>query len=151
MGRGESRNAFTVELLPKGGAEMVGLLIVDKDRSSRKMLANLLIEEGYDVTVTSSAAQALYDICRNSAQVVLLGEEFDDLTAADLIPMLKQCNKDLNIILVSDQVPLPLIRKVRREGIFYHALRPFGAEGREEIRQAVKCAFASLSNCHALH
>jgi len=130
---------------------MVGLLIVDKDKTSRRMLADLLIEEGYDVTVTSSAAQALYDILKKSAQVVLLGEEFDDLAAADLIPLLKQCKKDLSIILVSGEVPLPMMRKVRKEGIFYHALRPLGAEGREEIRQAVRCALASLSNCHASH
>lgn len=128
---------------------MIGLLIVDKDKTSRRLLADLLIEEGYDVTVTSSAAQALYDILKKSAQVVLLGEEFDDLKAADLIPLLKKCKKDLNIILVSDQVPLPFIRKVRKEGIFYHALKPLGAEGREEIRQAVRCALANLSNCHA--
>ncbi|MBJ6726303.1 response regulator [Geomesophilobacter sediminis] len=127
----------------------MGLLIVDKDKTARRVLADLLIEEGYDVTVTSSAAQALYDILKKSAQVVLLGEEFDELRAADLIPLLKQCRKDVNIILVSDKVPLPLIRKVRKEGIFYHALRPLGAEGREEIRQAVRCALASVQNCHS--
>src|SRR5690242_4112920 len=122
---------------------MVKLLVVDKDRSARKMLADLLMEEGYQVTVTGSAAQALYHVLKNRAQVVLLGDEFDDSNAADLIPILKQCNKDMSIILVSDELPLSLIRRIRKEGIFYHALKPFGAEGREEIRQVVRCAFAN--------
>ena len=131
---------------------MVGLLILDKDRAARKLLADILIEEGYDVTVTGSAAQALHDILKKNAHVVLLGEQFDDISAAELVPILKQCNKELSIILVSSDASLPLIRKMRTEGIFYHALKPVRAEDREEIRQAVRCAFANLSGVHhAMH
>jgi hypothetical protein len=34
---------------------------------------------------------------------------------------------------------------VRKEGIFYHALRPAEPEDEEEIRQVVKCAMESLT------
>ena len=125
---------------------MLGLLIADKDLESRKQMADIFIEAGYNVMVTNSAANALDGILKKTAQVVLLGSEFDDLPAVDLIPLLKKCNRKLTIILVSDEVPLPQIRKARREGIFYHALKPSGAEDREEIRQAVQCAFASIIN-----
>jgi len=122
---------------------MVSVLVVDKDPSARKILADLLVEEGYDVSVTGSAAQALYLVLKNGSQVVLLGQEVEDSSIADLIPILKQLNRKMRIILVSDDLPLAQVRKVRKEGIFYHALRPFGADGREEIRQAVKCAFSN--------
>jgi hypothetical protein len=36
------------------------------------------------------------------------------------------------------------LRKLRTEGIFYHALKPVDAEDREEIRQAVACAFKNI-------
>jgi len=49
------------------------------------------------------------------------------------------------IILVADNTPLPLMRKVRQEGIFCHVLRPVEPEGEEEIRQVVKCAMESLT------
>lgn len=123
---------------------MRGLLIADKDMDSRKRMAELLIEAGYNVTVTNSAADALYGILKQTAQVVLLSGEFDDLTAVDLIPLMKRCNRNLTIILVADEVPLQQIRRVRREGIFYHALRPVGTDDREEIRQAVQCAFDTM-------
>ena len=74
----------------------------------------------------------------------MLGSKFDELSAAELIPLLKQCNRRLTIILVSADASLPLIRKLRREGIFYHALRPVDGEGKEEIRKAVQCAFEHL-------
>jgi DNA-binding NtrC family response regulator len=124
---------------------MLGLLIADENVDSRKLMADLFIEAGYNVIVTNSAANALYGILKRTAQVVLLGSQFDELTAMDLIPLLKKCNRDLTIILVSDDLSLSLLRKLRKEGIFYHALKPVQPEDREEIRQVVQCAFKNLA------
>ncbi len=124
---------------------MQGLLIADKDVDCRKQMAELFIEAGYNVIVTNSAANALDGILKKTAQVVLLGSGFDDLTAADLIPLLKSCNRKLSIILLADDASLPLIRKLRSEGIFYHALKPVSGEDRDEIRQVVDCAFQRFS------
>ncbi|MBT0652376.1 response regulator [Geomobilimonas luticola] len=126
---------------------MLGLLIADKDVDARKQMADIFIEAGYNVTVTNSAVTALYGILKKSAQVVILGNEFDELTAVDLIPLLKKCNRNLTIILVSDEVSLPLIRKVRREGIFFHALK----QDKDEIREAVQCAFENINQLQANH
>ena len=124
---------------------MLELLIADKDAAARKQMANLLIEAGYDVTVTDSAAKAISGVLKKTARVVLLGTELDEFTSAEIVPLLKQCNRKLMIILIADDAPLPLIRKVRKEGIFYHALRPAEPEDEEEIRQVVKCAMESLT------
>ena len=101
---------------------MQGLLIVDEDMDCRKQMASMFIEFGYNVIVTNSVESALSGILKKTAQVVLLGTKFDELTAAELIPLLKQCNRKLTII----------------------ALKPGNAEDREEIRQAVQCAFESV-------
>jgi len=123
---------------------MLGILIADQDVECRKQMAELLIEAGYNVIVSNSAADALDGILKKSVQVVLLGNEFDKLKAAEIVPILKQCNRDLTIILISAETSLPLLRKLRNEGIFYHALKPTSGEDKEEIRKAVKCAFESL-------
>jgi DNA-binding NtrC family response regulator len=124
---------------------MVGLLIADKNMETRQQMANLLIKAGYDVTVTDSAVKALHGVLKKTAQVVLLGTALDELTSGELIPLLKRCNRNLMIILVADDAPLPMIRKARTDGIFYHALRPEEPEGEEEIRQVVKCAMDNLN------
>jgi DNA-binding NtrC family response regulator len=123
---------------------MLGILIADQDVECRKQMADLFIEAGYNVIVTNSAADALDGILKKSVQVVLLGSEFDKLKATEIVPILKQCNRDLTIILVSAETSLPLLRKLRNEGIFYHALKPINGEDKEEIRKAVECAFESL-------
>jgi len=124
---------------------MVGLLIADKNVETRKQMASLLINAGYDVMVTDSAVKAIDGVLKKTAQVVLLGSALDELTSAELIPLLKHCNPHLMIILIADDAPLPMIRKARTEGIFYHALRPAEPEDEEEIRQVVKCALENLN------
>ncbi len=116
------------------------ILIADSDPEVRKLLAGLLIEAGYKVSATGSAARALGDVLSRNAQVLILGTQLECLTAADLVPLLKKCNQDATIILVTDDQPLPLIRKVRREGIFYHLLRPANSDDGEELCLAVRCA-----------
>lgn len=124
---------------------MPGLLIADKDAGTRRKMANLLIEAGYDVMVTDSAAKTIYGVLNKTAEVVLLGTALGEFTPAELVPLLKKCNRDLMIILVADDTPLSLMRKVRQEGIFYHALRPVEPKDDEEIRQAVKCAMKNMT------
>ena len=124
---------------------MSRLMIAEQDRDCRSMMAELLSEEGYSVTVTDSTADALSGILKKGAQVVLLGSEFDDVAAAELIPLLKQCNREVTIILVSNDESQPDIRRIRTEGIFYHALKPTKLEDTDEIRQAVRCAFQNIS------
>ena len=34
---------------------------------------------------------------------------------------------------------------IRREGVFYHALKPEAQEDREELLEAVRCAFANVT------
>lgn len=121
-----------------------GILIVDEDKDCRKQMAEMFIDAGYDVTVTDSMASVLYGVLKKTAQVVVLGSKCDELAAADIIPLLKQCNRNLPIILITADTSIGLLRKLRCEGIFYHALRPVDAQGREEIRQAVRCAFKNL-------
>lgn len=130
---------------------MLRLLVADKNVNARKQIASILIEAGYDVMVTDSAVKAMNDVLHNNARVLLLGMELEGFNSAELLPLLKQCNRHLAIILVADETPLPLMRKVRKEGIFYHALRPKVSEDNEEIRQAVKCAIHSLSRTRGNH
>lgn len=124
---------------------MLELLIADKDLGTRRRMANLLIEAGYDVMVTDSAMKTIDGVWKQKAQVVLLGAELGEFTFVELVPLLKRCNRRLAIVLIADDTSLPMIRKVREAGIFYHALRPSEPEGEEEIRQVVKCAVENLA------
>lgn len=117
------------------------LLIADKDEETSSQIAGFFSGSEYSVIEADSVDVVLRDVLKREAKVVLLGSEFDGLSAMKIIPLLKRCNQDLTIILISNEESPALIRRFRREGIFYHALKPVNSDDREEIRQVVQCAF----------
>lgn len=127
---------------------MSRILIAEEHPESRKVMADLCMEAGYSVTITTTAAGVLQGILKKTAQVILLGSSFDELAATDLIPLFKKCCRNLTIILVSNEVSLPVIRKMRNEGIFYHLLRPVLPEDREELKQVINCALHQPKRCY---
>ena len=119
-----------------------GIIIADRDGEYRSNVADFFRKAGYQVETTDSAVHVLCSILEKQTPVLLLGSNFDrKVSSADLVHLLKKCNRHLNVIMVSDEMPLALARKVRQEGIFYHALKPVTADDTEELGQAVACAF----------
>ena len=119
------------------------ILLADSDGTVRQQLADTFSTAGYDVEITDSTAQLCRSVLEQHIPVVLLGSGCDKkIAVADLIPLLKKCNRGVTIILVSDEESLPVIRSIRQEGIFYHALKPANQEDTAEILAAVACAFS---------
>ena len=121
------------------------ILIADKDTRFLHQVADYFTCAGYQVETTDSAVHVLCNILKKQTPVVLLGDDFDKkINMLQLLQLLKKCNRHLAVVVVSDEASLPMVRSIRREGIFYHALRPVTPTDQEEIRQAVECAFTSL-------
>lgn len=123
------------------------ILIADENRETRTVMTELCLEAGYSVTVSTNAASALQGILKKTVRVILLGSSFDELAITELIPLFKKCCRGLAIIVVSSDISLPTLRKLRNEGIFYHLLKPIGAEDREELKQVVACAMQAPTHC----
>jgi len=117
------------------------LLIADRDQETRRRIAEFFGGSEYRIVEADSVDVVLRNVLKEEARVILLGSEFDGLSATEIIPLLKSCNRDLTIILISNEESLSLIRRCRREGIFYHALKPVNGDDKEEFRQVVRCAF----------
>ncbi|HEY3309636.1 MAG TPA: response regulator [Desulfuromonadaceae bacterium] len=118
-----------------------GILVADKDTAFLREVAEYFSEAGYQVETTDSAVHVICNIIKKNTPVVLLGSDFDQkIDLLELVKLLKRCNRHLAVILVSDEASLPMVRRIRQEGIFYHALRPVNSEDMSEIMQAVKCA-----------
>lgn len=121
------------------------VVIADKDMESREEIAHLLDGTDYTVAAAGTVVEVLRDVLERDASVILLGSEFDDRSARDLLPLFRQLKRKLTIILVSNEESIPLLRRFRREGIFYHSLKPRTPEDREELLTAVRCAFGNAS------
>ncbi len=123
---------------------MPNVLILDDDKGCRDSMAEIFTDAGFSVTATSSVAPAIQGILKKLTQVVVIGTKCDELAAVDVIPIMKRCNPKLPIILIATELSIDLLRRLRADGIFYHAMKPVNAQDREEVRQAVTCAVKNL-------
>ena len=121
------------------------ILIADKDIAARKQMAEFFENSHFEVETTASAAYAIAKIVQKHEPIVILGDSFEEkIAAVDVIALMRKCNKDLRIILVSDDSSLETLRRIREDGIFFHALKPHSQEDNEELRSAVECAVESF-------
>ena len=125
---------------------MQTLHIADRDKENRRHIVGFFSGSEYRVIEADSMGVVLRNVLKRETRVILLGSEFDGLSAMEIIPLLKRCNQNLTIILISNVESPALIRRVRKERIFYHALKPVNGDDREEIRQVVQCAFHNSTN-----
>lgn len=121
--------------------EEKGILVADKDTAFLREVADHFSDAGYHVETTNSAVRVISNILEKQTPVVLLGSDFDKkINLLELVRLLKKCNRHLAVILVSDEASLPIVKRIRKEGIFYYAMRPVTPEDANEIKQAVECA-----------
>lgn len=117
--------------------EEQGILVADKDTAFLKEVTDHFSDAGYHVETTNSAVHVISNILEKQTPVVMLGSDFDKkINLIDLVRFLRKCNRHLAVILVSDEASLPIVKRTRKEGVFYYALRPVN-----EIKQAVGCTF----------
>lgn len=124
------------------------IMIADENLETRAVMADLCTEAGYRVTVSTNIASVLHGVLKKTARVILLGNGFDELSAVELIPLLRRCCRNLAIIVVSDDITPPVTRTLRNERIFYHLLKPVLPEDREELKQVVACALKQPRACY---
>ena len=120
---------------------MKGLLIAHQDEGARERLGRMFPQDEFRVTTAGSVAGALEGIINKEIQVVVIDGDCHEGNVVRLVPLLKKCNRNLAIILVSEEMPLNLVRRIRQEGIFYHALKSVEQENESEIYEAVCYAF----------
>ena len=117
------------------------ILIVDKDNTVKNKLRKFFNDSNYDVECTSSAAYAIAKIVQGNKPVIILGDNYEEvIKPTDVIALMKHCDKNLNIILISDNSSLEALAKMRSEGIYYHSLRPQNAEDIAEIVSVIHFA-----------
>ncbi len=137
------RSSTNVPLTRNGANDMKArkILIADHNDEARKQLATFFENSHFEVETTASAAYAIAQIVKKHEPIVILGDSFEEkIASVDVIALMRKCNQNLRIILVSDDSSLETLRRVREDGIFYHALRPHNQQDNEELRSAVECA-----------
>ena len=117
------------------------LLIVDGNKTTRNETKSFFKNTNYNVESTSSAAYAIAKIVQGHNPLVILGETFEEIiSSADVIALMRRCNKQLKIVLISDNNSLDSLKQIYQDGILYHSLSIQTDEDRNDLLQVINHA-----------
>jgi DNA-binding NtrC family response regulator len=116
------------------------ILIAYADEQRDSFLRTFFEDLGFRVEEAGGVSEIIRKVRKGDIQVILLDDEVEGVKAFDLVPLLKT-NPRVQVIVISSEESLRVVRRLRGAGIFYHAMKPVDPE---EIRSAVECAFGKI-------
>ena len=96
---------------------------------------------GYRVETAKSLSDLIRRIRSGNIYVVLLDDEIETVKACDVVAIFKKINPRVQVIVISSEESIGLVKRLRGAGIFYQAMKPVDLE---EIKSAVECAFEKI-------
>jgi DNA-binding NtrC family response regulator len=117
------------------------ILIAYQDDLWSQSLSASFQKIGYRVETIKAVGEMIRKIRRENIQVILIDDEIEGVNASDVIPLVKNINSKIQIIVISSEESVGLAKRLRGAGIFYQAMKPVDLE---EIKSAVTCAFKKI-------
>ena len=112
------------------------VLIVDDEADLRELLV-MVLEDHYEVAQAGSAAALQKSFSKPAPDVILLDVKLPDAHGLDLLPEIKKCWPDTEVIVLSGQGTISLAVEAGRRGAFNFLSKPFE---NEKLLADVKCA-----------
>jgi len=117
------------------------IFIAYQDDLLAKSLSTYFHRLGYRVEIARWVSDIIRRIRNGKIHVVLIDDEIEGVKACDLVPIFKKIDSRIQVIVISSEESIGLVKRLRGAGIFYQAMKPVDSE---EIRSAVECAFEKI-------
>ena len=117
------------------------ILIAYQDDHWTRSLSTFFHGMGYKVEITKVMSEMIRRVRKGNIHVILIDDEIEGIKACDVVPLLKNINPKIQIIVISSEESIGLVKRLRGAGIFYQAMKPIDLG---EVRAAVECAFGKI-------
>jgi DNA-binding NtrC family response regulator len=94
------------------------ILIAYQDDLWARSLSTFFHRIGYRVEVARVVSEMIRKVRNGNMHVVLLDDEIEGVKACDVVPLLKKINWRIQVIMISSEGSLSLVRRLRGEGFF---------------------------------
>jgi len=113
------------------------ILIADSDTEQTKILKKRLSLEEFRVFIVDSGRDVVAFIRKREIDIVIIDVNLTDMEGYKIIPIIKDFDKKIKVIISTSENSLELESKCRAKGIIYYAIKPLVIE---EIVKIVKDA-----------
>jgi DNA-binding NtrC family response regulator len=117
------------------------ILIAYQDDHWTRSLSSFFHGMGYKVETGRSMSEMIRRVRKGNVQVILIDDEIEGIKACDVVPLLKNIHPKIQIIVISSEESIGLVKRLRGAGIFYQAMKPIDLG---EVKAAVECAFGKI-------
>lgn len=107
---------------------MVRILVVDDDRSTRKLFSEILTAEGFEVVSAANGAEALETMEREPVHLAVVDVMMPELDGLEFTKLLRQTGGDLPILMVSAKALPSDIKAGLRAGSDDYMTKPIDPE-----------------------
>jgi DNA-binding NtrC family response regulator len=118
---------------PKPPAATGHVLVVDDHASARESMADVLRHAGHEVRCCGSAMEALGQLLRWSADVIVTDLKMPGMNGLEFIRELTRRSVDAQIVMVTAHATVASAVDAMRLGAFDYIEKPFGAEQLEQL------------------
>jgi two-component system response regulator AtoC len=130
--------------------EVSRVLVVDDEVNLRKVLAAMLRREGYDVAVASDGAQALTELEKNGADVVVTDLVMPNVGGMDLLKSINATQPDVPVIIITAHGTVDSAVEAIKAGAFDYITKPFEqVEIQSVVAKAARTHAANQKNVKA--
>ncbi len=113
------------------------ILVAYQDEPEARSLSTFFGGMDYRVETAKMVSEMIRKVRKGNIHVVLLDDEIEGVKACDLVPLFKKMDDKIQVIVISSEASLGLVKRLRGAGIFYQAMKPIDLE---EVKSAVECA-----------
>lgn len=117
------------------------ILIAYQDDLWAQSLSTFFYETGHRVETARLLSDMIRKVQSGNIDVVLLDDEIEGVKACDIALLFKKISDKIQVIVISSEASLRLVKRLRGAGIFYQAMKPVDLE---EVESAVKSAFQKI-------
>ncbi len=117
------------------------LLIAYQDDLWTRSLATFFHGLGYRVDTARLMSEMIRRVRKGNTPVILIDDEIEGVKTCEIVPLLKNINPKIQVIVISSEESVALAKRLREAGIFYQAMKPIDLT---EIKSAVESAFGKI-------
>ena len=101
------------------------ILIVDDEKDTCEILAEILEDEGYDASYVLSGRSALRKIKENKPDLVLLDIKMAEMDGIDTLERMRKLEKEIAVVMITAYDSLDTARKAMQLGALEYITKPF--------------------------
>jgi two-component system, OmpR family, response regulator len=105
--------------------ESIHILLVEDDEDVSTFLEDLLINEGYSVSIAPCGLDAIHMVKENIYHIIILDLKLPDIDGTEVFSVIKEIDNDINILILTGCPSLETAIDLLKHGAYDYIQKPF--------------------------